>query len=195
LPDARLSDCLEDVRGGAVAVLEPEEAVWAVRDAGSLIGRVGDFGLGFTKPVCGGDGWILVLGAEPCAGVVVGLLAGFEVPLDASDALLGFFSGCFPVFFSGFLSGLFAGASFTWVRTGVVGVFGAGVLIFFGETLALVVVLAVEIAAGLEIVLAVVGMSALFTAAGFALPFVCPFEGPAVVFFSSTFEGFVVCFF
>lgn len=67
MPDARLSDCLEDVCGGAVAVLEPDEAVWAVREAGSLIGRVGDFGLGFTKPVCGGDGWILVLGAEPCA--------------------------------------------------------------------------------------------------------------------------------
>jgi hypothetical protein len=56
LPDARLSDCLEDVCGGAVAVLEPDEAVWAVSEAGSLIGRVGDFGLGFTKPVCGGDG-------------------------------------------------------------------------------------------------------------------------------------------
>jgi hypothetical protein len=38
-----------------MAVLEPEEAVCAVRDAGSLIGRVGDFGLGFTKLVCGGD--------------------------------------------------------------------------------------------------------------------------------------------
>ncbi len=85
--------------------MDPDEAVCAVRDAGSLIGRVGDFGLGLTKPVCGGDGWILVLGAEPCAAVVAGLLAGFEVLAGAKDALLGFFSG--------FLSGIFAGASFT----------------------------------------------------------------------------------
>ena len=113
MPDARLRDCLEDVCGGAAAVLEPDDAVCAVRDAGSLIGRVGDFGRGFTKPVCGGDGWILVLGAEPCAAVVAGLLAGFEVLLDASDALLDFFSGCFSTFFSGFLSGVFAGVSFT----------------------------------------------------------------------------------
>jgi hypothetical protein len=109
LPDARLSDCLEEVCGGAVAVLEPEEAVCAVRDAGSLMGRVGDFGLGFTKPVCGGDGWILVLGAEPCAALVAGLLAGFEVLVAANDALLDFFSGLF----SGFLSGVFAGTPFT----------------------------------------------------------------------------------
>jgi hypothetical protein len=76
----------------------------------------------------------------------------------------------------------------------VVGVFGTGVLAFLGETFAAVVVFAVEIAAGLEMVLAVVGLSALFTAAGFTLPFVCPFEGPPVVF-SSTFVGFAVCFF
>ena len=112
LPEARLSDCLVDVGGGAVAVLEPEEAVCAVRDAGSLIGRVGDFGLGFTKPVCGGDAGILVFGAEPWAAVVAGLLAGFEVLLDAYDALLVFFSGFFSGSFSGFLSGVFAGASF-----------------------------------------------------------------------------------
>ena len=93
--------------------MDPDEAVCAVRDAGSLMGRVGDFGLGLTKPVCGGEGWILVLGAEPCAAVVVGLLAGFEVLLGANDALLGFFSGCFSTFFSGFLSGVFVGASFT----------------------------------------------------------------------------------
>jgi hypothetical protein len=108
LPDARLSDCLVEVGGAAVAVLEPEEVVCAVRDAGSLIGLVGDFGLGFTKPVCGGDAGILVFGAEPWAAAVAGLLAGFAMLLDARDALLVFFSGCF----SGFLSGVFAGASF-----------------------------------------------------------------------------------
>ncbi len=79
LPDERLSDCLVELGGGAVAVLEPEDAVWAVSDAGSLIGRVGDFALGFTKPACGGDAGILVLGAEPLAAVVGGLLAVFEV--------------------------------------------------------------------------------------------------------------------
>jgi hypothetical protein len=50
LPDARLRDCLE-VGGAAAAVFEPDEVVWAVKDAGSLIGRVGDRGLGLTKPV------------------------------------------------------------------------------------------------------------------------------------------------
>ena len=49
LPDARLSDCLPV--GGAAESFEPEEAVWAVSDAGSLTGRVGDLGLGLTKPV------------------------------------------------------------------------------------------------------------------------------------------------
>jgi len=112
LPDARLSDCLVDVGGGAVAVLEPEEAVCAIRDAGSLIGRVGDFGLGFTKPVCGGDAGILVLGAELWIAVAGGLLVGFEVLLDANDALLVFFSGFFSGCLSGILSGVFAGASF-----------------------------------------------------------------------------------
>lgn len=52
--------------GGDADVFEPEEAVCAVREAGSLTGRVGDFGRGFLKPVCGGDSLgILVLGAEP----------------------------------------------------------------------------------------------------------------------------------
>jgi hypothetical protein len=64
LPDARLRDCLE-AGGAAAAVFEPDEAVCAVKDAGSLIGRVGDRGLGFTNPVCGGEGGILVLGADP----------------------------------------------------------------------------------------------------------------------------------
>jgi hypothetical protein len=50
LPDARLSDCLL-AGAGPVAVLDPEEAVCAVRDAGSLTGLVGDLGFGLTKPV------------------------------------------------------------------------------------------------------------------------------------------------
>ena len=39
--------------GGAlpeVLVLDPEAVVWVVRLGGSLTGRVGDFGLGLTKP-------------------------------------------------------------------------------------------------------------------------------------------------
>lgn len=39
--------------GGAlpeVLLLDPEAVVWVVRLAGSLSGRVGDFGLGLTKP-------------------------------------------------------------------------------------------------------------------------------------------------
>lgn len=49
---------------GAAAVLDPEEAVCAVKEAGSLIGRVGDRGRGLTKPLCGGEAPILVLNAE-----------------------------------------------------------------------------------------------------------------------------------
>ncbi len=76
-PDALLRDCL--LGGGAFAVLDPEEAVCAVRDAGSLTGLVGDFGRGLWNPVCGGDAGILVFGADPCAAVVGGLLAGLVV--------------------------------------------------------------------------------------------------------------------
>lgn len=49
-PDARLRDC----RGGGtapVAVFEPDEAVCAVKEAGSLTGLVGDLGLGLWNPV------------------------------------------------------------------------------------------------------------------------------------------------
>ena len=101
MPDARLSDRLLLVAGcGAVlAVFEPDEAVCAVRDAGSLTGFVGDLGLGLWKPVWGGEAPILVFGAEPCAIDVVGWLADFALWLGAKDALLGFLSG--------FLSGLF----------------------------------------------------------------------------------------
>ena len=76
MPEARLSDCLP-VGAGAPAVFDPEEAVWAVKDAGSFTGLVGDLGLGLTNPVCGGDAWILVLGAGPA--VVAGRVAGFDV--------------------------------------------------------------------------------------------------------------------
>jgi hypothetical protein len=62
-----------------------------------------------------------------------------------------------------------------------------------GDTFTAVVVFAVEIAAGLEIVFAVVGLSVLF--ATFVPPFVCPFEGPLAAFFSSTFAGFVTSIF
>lgn len=69
-----------DVTGGAaVAVFEPDEAVCAVKDAGSLIGLVGERGFGFTNPVCGGEGGILVFGALLEVVVVLGLLTGFDV--------------------------------------------------------------------------------------------------------------------
>jgi len=52
-PVARLS---ERRGGGAeVAVFDPDDAVCAIKEAGSLTGRVGDLGFGFTNPVCGGD--------------------------------------------------------------------------------------------------------------------------------------------
>ena len=51
----------------------------AINDAGSLTGRVGDLGLGLTKPVCGGEAWIRVFGADVYdAAVDGGRLAGFE---------------------------------------------------------------------------------------------------------------------
>ena len=53
-PDARLSDCR--VGNAADVVLDPDDAVCAVREAGSFTGRVGDLGLGLTNPVRGGDG-------------------------------------------------------------------------------------------------------------------------------------------
>lgn len=84
VPDALLSDCLA-AGGGGVDSFEPEEAVCAVSDAGSLIGRVGDLGFGFTKPVCGGDAWILVRGAR---AVVEACAAGFELWLAVAA---GFF--------------------------------------------------------------------------------------------------------
>lgn len=75
MPEARLRVCLAG--GGAdVAVFEPEEAVCAVSEAGSLTGRVGDLGLGLTNPVCGGDAGIRVFAAAPEECVVGGLLAG-----------------------------------------------------------------------------------------------------------------------
>lgn len=77
LPDARLSDCLLADSGAAPAVLDPDEAVCAVKDAGSFTGLVGDLGFGLTNPVCGGEACIRVLGAEP--DVVVGRVAGFEL--------------------------------------------------------------------------------------------------------------------
>ncbi len=49
LPDALLRDCL--LGGAAVAALDPDEAVCAVNDAGSLTGFVGDLGRGLWKPV------------------------------------------------------------------------------------------------------------------------------------------------
>lgn len=160
LPDARLRDCLT---GGElpVAVLDPEDAVCAVREAGSLMGRVGDFGRGLMKPVWGGDGGILVFAGAPWEAVVGGLLAGFEVRLEAmDDALLSVFS----TFFSGFWAGSFG-------VVGVLGVRGALSSAFLGDNFDAVVVFAVDIGGGLETVL--LAPSAVFVA---FLPLLCPFD-------------------
>ena len=69
-----------------------------------------------------------------------------------------------------------AGASFTWLLLGVVGVLGgAGDLrLFFGDAFDGAEVLAVEIGAGFEVVLvlAAAGFSTGFVTGGFGLPFV-----------------------
>ena len=91
MPDARLSVC-RTCCGGEAFVFDPEEAVCAVRETGSLTGRVGDFGRGFLNPVWGGDSLILVFGTDPVAAVVVGLRAGFDPSPGANDALAVFFS-------------------------------------------------------------------------------------------------------
>lgn len=81
LPDERVSEA-RLVGGAAAAVFDPEDAVWAVSEAGSLMGLVGDLGLGFTNPVADGTGRVLA-----------GRLDGFEVCSGPSEALLGFSSG------------------------------------------------------------------------------------------------------
>lgn len=164
-PDARLSDCRT---GGPppAAVLEPEEAVWAVKDAGSLTGRVGDLGRGLTKPVWGGEGGILVVAAAPCAAVVTGLLAGLVEVMEVPPAF-------FSPFFSGFLSGVLVGSSFERGILGVVGVLGAlgaGSLGFLGDVFCGDVVGFVDVmGGGLEDILLVAFSAGL-------LPFLSPFE-------------------
>ena len=103
-----------------MAVLEPDEAVWAVKDAGSLTGRVGDFGLGLWNTVCGGESPILVFGTDPCAAVVGGLLAGLELFLGAfeDERAAGSFlcSGSLLCSGSFLWSGVFAGCfSLAWL--------------------------------------------------------------------------------
>lgn len=168
-PDARLSDLrLVVVCGGATAVFEPEEAVCAVKEAGSLIGLVGERGLGFTKPVCGGEGGILVFGFAPCAELVAGLLAGLGALLEDAAGLLSFFSG--------FFSGRFVD-SFGRSR-GVVGVLGAaGDLVVLGDGFDAAAVFAVDIGAGRAVNLLEDGLSTVFiVVALLLLPIVCPFD-------------------
>jgi hypothetical protein len=155
------------VWGGAVAVFEPEEAVCAVKDAGSLIGLVGERGFGFTKPVCGGDGGIFVFTAAPCVVLVVGLFVALVISLAGTAALVS----CFSTFFS-------AGFADSFARPlGVVGVFGAaGDLVDFGDGFDAEAVLVVEIGAGRAVCLLEDGLSIIFSeVAGLPL-FVCPFE-------------------
>lgn len=86
-------------------VLDPEAAVWDVRPAGSLTGRVGDFGLGLTNPsgdARGGAGFFSV--GFLSAGGVVGRRDAVSVGLPAGlgrDTDLGALAGCgFVVFWA-----------------------------------------------------------------------------------------------
>jgi hypothetical protein len=136
-----------------------------VSDAGSFTGRVGDLGLGLTKPVCGGDGGILVFGADLCVAVD-GWAVDFEASLVDPNPLVALVSGAFD------------DALFDWLWLGVVGVFTA--LAVFGEDLGTADVFAVDIAAGRDIGFSVVGRSPFFAcAAGLELPFAFPFGAPA----------------
>jgi hypothetical protein len=152
-------------------VFEPDEAVCAVREAGSLTGLVGDLGLGFLNPVWGGEAPIFVFGAAPVDEAVAGRVAGFEVWVGA--------------FFSTFFSNFFSGTTFlgTSLLLGVVGVFGSGDFrLLVGEAFDVAVVFAVDIGAGL-VVFTTAGFSTAFAAAGFELPFV--WDVGAAAFFSS----------
>jgi hypothetical protein len=153
-----------------------------VRDAGSLIGLVGDLGLGFLNPVWGGgEAWILVFVAPPVDEAAVGRLAGFEAWLDANDARLGFFSG--------FFSATFLEASFL---LGVVGVLGSGDFrLFVGDALGAVDVFVVEIGASFVVLLAA-GFSTVFATGGLEFPFECDVE--AAFFSSLDAIGFTISF-
>jgi hypothetical protein len=133
-----------------------------------LIGLVGDRGFGFTKPLCGGEGGILVFAAVPYAELVVGLLAGFEVLLEVAAGL--------PSFFSAFFSGGFAGS--LGRPLGVVGVLGAaGDFVVFGDGLEAADDFAVEIGAGRAVNLLEAGLSTVFPIViDLLLPFVFPFD-------------------
>ena len=159
--------------------------MWAVNDAGSLTGLVGDLGRGLWNPVCGGEAGILVFGADPCAAVVGGRLAGFAVRfVDGNDPLSSFLSPLLSLF-----SGVFVDASLVFGLFGVVGVLGTGD--FFGEGLAEVLVFAVDIGEGLVAVFVAAGFSRVLEVVGFDVPFVCPFDVcPFVAFFSSAFANF-----
>lgn len=86
--------------GGAlpdVLVLDPEAVVWVVRLGGNLTGRVGDFGLGLTKPpgeALTGAVFFSLLGFAAFGvvggwdAVLVGLLAGFGCGAGSGACLL-----------------------------------------------------------------------------------------------------------
>ena len=138
------------------------------------------------KPVCGGDGGILVFAAAPCAALVVGLVAVLEVSLCGAEDVVPFFS----TFFSGGFADSFGRP------LGVVGVFGAaGDLVVLGDGFDAEAVFAVEIGAGREVDLLKDGLSTAFSAVAGFFPFICPFEVAllAAAFLGSIFSatGFV----
>lgn len=180
-PDARLNDWRPG--GGEFVVFDPDEAVCAVKEAGSLTGLVGDLGLGFLNPVCGGEAPILVFVApvavETVVEAVVGRLAGFETA-----------GAFFSTLFSGFFSETFLACS---LLLGVVGVLGRGDFkLLVGEALGGTEVFAVDIGAGFA-VLSAAGFSTAFATAGFEVPFVC--AGGGAFFSSFCATGFTSSFF
>lgn len=146
--------------------LEPDAAVWVVRPAGSLTGRVGDLGLGLTNPLLEGDGWSgggLLMDADP--GSLAELIAGLEISV---------FSGC-----RALRSGVFAGRLDVDVVAGLL-----GALLTVGDLAGLAVdLLAGGAARGFGGALVVV-----LVAAGFAtsLPLAFSFSLPLVVPFTSS---------
>lgn len=188
-PDARERDCRGGAAGGELVVLEPEEAVCAVREAGSLIGRVGERGLGFWNPIPRSYAGALASTLGFAAAVAVEVLGGrltrsvFEAWVGANEAGAGFFSGSFATtLLDSFL-------------LGVVGVLGSGDFTDFdGDFLVAIDVFAVDMGVGL-VVLVAAGFSMTFSVVGFDVPFVCPvlFSSCGAIGFVSFFKSPLPC--
>ena len=163
LPLARDSDCREGL------TFETEAAVWVVRPAGSLTGRVGDLGLGLTNPALAGDGWSGGgLLTDDALGVFVAVAFDLGVPVFSSclEALSGVFAGSFGVEDS---AGLFGALLTVGDLAGfAVGLLAEGTARGFGTVL------------GVPLVLGFVG-SSLVPSLTLSFPRFVPFTGPASI--------------